>query len=198
MLHPSLWCSKLSARVKTNTHFAVGLSLLTLVLTLFGPVLHAESDNSLRYAKRLLRVSGTAEHFTNRTSLQTSNIIRTYTSIVNMEADVRLPQRILSQIRGCYQRVYAWENFEEGIAQIISQQLSDEEMLLLIDFYRDLGMPPRAIELFKATIAKAPSIQQVSADFIFTASGSCVDEDANTINNYLASLNVDLGNSSAP
>ncbi len=172
--------------------------MLALLLNFGGSALHAESDNSLRYAKRLLRVSGTAEHFAARTSHQTSNIIRSYTSIVNMEADVRLPQHVLSSIRSCYQRVYAWENFEDGIALILAQQLSDEEMLILIDFYRDLGLPPMAIETFKATIAKAPSIQEVSADFIFTESGSCVDEDANTIYSYLSSLDSNPGSHSAP
>ncbi|MCG8415250.1 MAG: DUF2059 domain-containing protein [Pseudomonadales bacterium] len=152
----------------------------------------------MRYAKRLLRVSGTAEHFAARTSHQTSNIIRSYTSIVNMEADVRLPQHILSSIRNCYQQVYAWDNFEDGIALILAQQLSDEEMLILIDFYRDLGLPPMAIETFKATIAKAPSIQQVSADFIFSSSGSCVDRDALIINDYLSSLDPAFSSLSAP
>lgn len=202
MEHQLLWCSKLSARIPTRSATdAVQITVvpvLALLLSLAAPAAYAESPNSLRYAKRLLQVSGTAEQFEMRTQDQIRAIIRTYLSIVNMSVDVQLPQHITRRISDCYQEAYAWENFEEGIAQIFSQKLSDKEMLLLIDFYRDLGLPPSAIDTFKSTLAKVPAIQEVSADYIFNQSAGCVAKDATAINDYLIALGSPLSPGSAP
>ncbi len=143
-------------------------------------------------ARQLLRVSNTADHYQTMAARQVRDIIRTYSSIVSMTVDVRLPQDVTSNIASCYARVYAWENFEQGIAEIIAQQLSQKEILLLTDFYQDLSLPPREIETFKGTIAKAPLLERVSADYIFSNSGNCVEHSVLTIRRYLASLNSNM------
>ena len=157
------------------------------MLLALSPVARADTANDyLDDAQRLLRVSNTEQHFLSMTSRQVRDIIRTYSSIVAMEVDVNLPRRLTNSIANCYIEMYAWENFELGIARILEQQLTQKEILLLIDFYRDLGHPPSEIEFFKATIAKAPLIEQISADYIFTHSDGCVDNDAAIIYGYLA------------
>mgnify|MGYP007000216529 len=45
-------------------------------------------------------------------------IIRTYSSIVNMSESVVLPTGIKEQIEDCYAKVYAWDQFSQGIAEI--------------------------------------------------------------------------------
>ena len=121
---------------------------------------------------------------------QVRDIIRTYTSIVSMTVDVRLPEEITNNISDCYARVYAWENFEQGIAEIIAQQLSQKEILILTEFYQDLALPPWEIETFKGTIAKAPLLEQVSGDYIFSNSGNCVEHSVSTIRHYLTDLDI--------
>ena len=157
-----------------------------------APITLAQSVDSVRYAKRLLRVSGTAEQFESAAQQQTRAIIRTYLSIVNMSVDVKLPTHVTSRISACYDAAYAWENFEDGVAEIVSQQLADKEMLLLIDFYNDLGLPPSEIDTFKATLDKMTSIREFSANFIFDQSAGCVDQDAEIINGYLTSVGSPL------
>lgn len=172
--------------------------MMALLIILAAPLAHAESSNSIRFAKRLLKVSGTPEQFESKAEQQTRAIIRTYLSIVNMSVDVRLPAHITSRIADCYRVAYAWENFEDGIAEIVSQEMNDNEMLLLIDFYQDLGLPPSEIDTFKATLAKVPEIQEFSANFIFSESVGCVQQDAKIINQYLSEVGSPLYISSAP
>ena len=162
------------------------------------PLLQAAADTDyLDDAERLLRVSKTQQHFQSMTSRQVRDILRTYTSIVAMEVDVNLPRHLTASIADCYTETYAWENFEPGIALILQEQLSHKEILILIDFYRDLGMPPSDIQAFKDTIAKAPVIQQVSADYIFANSEGCVEKDATLIYHYLDSLQQSPVNAAA-
>lgn len=169
-----------------------GLACLALLISLAAPTALAQSNDSVRYAKRLLRVSGTAEQFESAAQQQTRAIIRTYLSIVNMSVDVKLPTHVTSSIAACYDAAYAWENFEDGVADIVSQQLTNREMLLLIDFYNDLGLPPSEIDTFKATLDKMSSIREFSASFIFDQSAGCVDRDAEIINGYLSSVGSPL------
>lgn len=146
------------------------------------------SADAIDDAELLLQVSKIEGHYESMAQRQVRDIIRTYSSIVAMTVDVDLPREVTSTIARCYQEVYAWENFEAGIAQILTQELSQKEILLLIDFYQDLGLPPREIETFKGTVAKAPLLEKISADYIFSHSGNCVEHSSATIQRYLARL----------
>ncbi len=138
-------------------------------------------------ANRLLRVTELGRLFETIAQRQTRDIIRTYSSIVATSVELTLPLQVKQNIAACYDEVYAWENFEPGIAQILADNLSQKELRLLIDFYRSLGLPPMEIQTFKDTIAKADRIRQISAQYILDNSGSCVDRDADLILGYIAS-----------
>ena len=58
-------------------------------------------------------------------------------------------------------------------------------MRLLIDFYQDRGLPPMEIQAFKDIIKKADNIEQLSAEYIYTNSDSCVEKDVELIIAYL-------------
>lgn len=139
-------------------------------------------------ATRLLQVTDTEGKFESVSQRQTRAIIRTYSSIVSTSTEVNLPQRLQQNIADCYARVYAWENFEPGIAQILADNLSQKEMRLLIDFYRNLGLPPMEIQAFKNTIDKADQIRQISTEYIYNNSSGCVEQDVELILDYLASV----------
>ena len=140
----------------------------------------------IRDADRLLRVSNVASQFESMTLLQTQNIIRTYTSIVAMSAEVELPQWIKMEIAACYKQTFAWEKFKDGIAQILLDNFSNHEMILLTNFYRSEGLPPTEIPNFKAAIAKGEMIQQLTADYIFANSDGCAEHDIDLILGFLA------------
>ena len=140
----------------------------------------------IRDADRLLRVSNVASQFESMTLLQTQNIIRTYTSIVAMSAEVELPQWIKMEIAACYKQTFAWEKFEDGVAQILLDNFSNHEMILLTNFYRSEGLPPTEIPNFKAAIAKGEMIQQLTADYIFANSDGCAEHDIDLILGFLA------------
>ena len=139
-------------------------------------------------AARLLRIARAGERFESVAQRQTRDILRSYSSIVSMEAAVSLPQSVKDSISACYADVYAWGKFEPGITRILAENLSQKQILLLIDFYQDLSLPPMEIQTFKDTIAKAPEIQRLSVDYIYKHSASCVDRDAVLIFDYLARL----------
>ncbi len=162
------------------------LSLLCAVLLIAPPSL----GDALADARLLLRVSNTAEHFETRTQFQVSNILRTYASIVAMESDVELPAGIRSAIAECYTQEYAWENFQGGFAEIIAENLSPQQIQLLIGFYRNRGLPPSQIDTFKATIAKAELIAAISADYIFRNSPGCAHRDVQLINAFIDSQSL--------
>ncbi len=121
---------------------------------------------------------------------QTRKIIRTYSSIVNMSVAIALPQNLKNSIAACYAEVYAWEQFEPGIVQILAENLTQKEIRLLIDFYSDRGLPPMEIDTFKNTVAKAQEIELSSIEYIFNNSDSCVERDAELINDFLAAQNL--------
>lgn len=169
------------------------LSGFLLASCLFFPSVGADE---IRDANRLLRASNVANHFQTRTLEQTRKIIRTYSSIVAMSAEVDLPQWIKREIAACYERTFAWENFEAGIAQIFLENFSADEMQLLTDFYRSRGLPPTEIENFKTAIAKGKLIQQLSADYISAQTAGCAEHDVKLILGYLENprqpLNTEL------
>ena len=159
-----------------------GYSLITCMLLVTS---HVHSD-AIRDANRLLQVTNLGKQFELTAQRQTRDIIRTYVSILSMSLKVALPEQIKNKIASCYAEVYAWENFHPGIAQIFADNLNQKELRLLIDFYRDLGLPPMEIRAFKDLISKAEQIQRMSAEYILVNSGSCVDQDAGLIHGYLA------------
>lgn len=144
----------------------------------------AQAD-TLREANRLLRVSGTGEHFNAVAVHQANNIIRHYSIIVRRNTDVALPPSLRRDIARCYQEVYAWDNFESGIASLLAHTLDLHQLQLLIDFYQSRGLPPWEIDSFKQIIGLAEEFQRVSADFIYRNSASCVEQDARLIKAYL-------------
>ena len=163
----------------------IRLASYSLIICFFLVTDAAYSD-AIRDANRLLQVTDIGKHFEVTAQLQTRDIIRTYVSIVSMSLEVTLPEQIKNKIASCYAKVYAWENFQLGIAQIFAENLSQKELRLLIDFYRNLGLPPMEITAFKELISKSEQIRRMSAEYIFLNSGSCVDQDAGVINEYLA------------
>ena len=159
---------------------------LLLLLTTLLLVSQGSNADILQDANRLLRMTAMENHFKLVSIDQTKKIVRTYTSIVNMSAKVSLPKTIKDSITNCYAETYSWENFSDGIAKILVDNLSPKEMDLLIDFYGNRGFPPREIETFKSIIKKAKQIEQISFEYIFKNSGSCVRHDAKLINNFMA------------
>ena len=99
------------------------ISCLSLLSFLF--LTSAVAAAEIRDANRLLRASNVASQFESITVLQTQNIIRTYSSIMAISADVELPQWIKQEIAACYEQAFAWEKFEDGIAQILLVLLNE-------------------------------------------------------------------------
>ena len=161
---------------------------LLLLFTNLLLVSQGTSADILKDANRLLKMTGTDSRFELVSTDQTKKIIRTYSSIVNMSEAVALPKNIKDSIANCYAEIYSWENFSDGIAKILVENLSPKEMNLLIDFYSNLGLPPREIDTFKSIIKKAERIEQISFEYIYENSGSCVRHDARLINNFVANL----------
>lgn len=168
-------------------------------LSLLGFLFLASSVGAaeIRDANRLLRASNVANHFESMTLLQTRNIIRTYSSIVAMSADVELPQWLKKDIAACYEQAFAWENFEDGIARILLDNFSADELSLLTHFYRSEGLSPTEITNFKATIAKGEMIQQLTADYIFSNSDGCAEHDIDLILGFLADPQLERDNALA-
>lgn len=165
-------------------------SIITVLVFILGTVSTSVEADSLRDAERLLRVTNTSRHFESLARGQIRAILRTYSSIVATSTKLELPLGIQNRIAQCYTEVYAWDNFESGFAQILAENLDTEELRLLIDFYRDLGIPPAAIGTFKAAIAKAKHIEQQSLDFMLANSQPCVEQDSRLIMNYVATAST--------
>ena len=186
LLNTALLNSAMSntAASRSATAKSIGIVACCLYCALLSTA-QAQAD-TLAAAHRLLRVADVKHHYEVATAEQTRAIIRTYASIVSMSASVDLPDALLQKIRNCYAQVYAWENFEHGLAQILAENLSGKELRLLTDFYNNLGLPPFEIQNFKQTIAKAGHIQEVSLDYMWANSASCVEQDAELILDYVA------------
>jgi hypothetical protein len=153
--------------------------------------LPAQAD-SLSEAQRLLRIAETGAAFESQARWQTNQLIHNYSVIINRNSNYRLPAQLQRRIAACYERVYRWENFANGIARILAENFSAEELQLLIDFHRNLGMPPGKIGLFKSTIAKAGRISEQSAEFIFAQSRGCVAQDTDLILDHLQQQDIEF------
>ncbi|MDA1370982.1 MAG: hypothetical protein O2971_09505 [Proteobacteria bacterium] len=150
--------------------------------------------DGIRDANRLIQVTEVGKRFESLAEQQTRAIIRTYSSIVSTSVEVALPAQLKNRIAACYVEVYAWDNFKAGIARILADSLSEQEMRILIDFYLDRGLAPREIQTFKDTIAKADHIRRVSAEYMLLNSKGCVVRDAELILGYLANLSASVNN----
>ena len=147
----------------------------------------AHSDALHRDVNHLLELTNLGSQFEYIAHEQSQNIIRTYSSIVNMSKSLTLPQEIKQRIQKCYSKVYSWEKFSKGITKILAESFTQREINILIDFYSNLGLPPKDITNFKALIKKAERIEKVSIQYIYNNSESCVREDSRLINNFVNS-----------
>ena len=102
-----------------------------------------------------------------------------------MTESVVLPTDIKKQIEECYAKVYAWDQFSQGIAEILSEKLSLKEIKLLIAFYSNLALPPREIGTFKSLLTKSEAIEKTSLQYIYENSASCVVKDTLLINQFI-------------
>ena len=92
----------------------------SLIASLLFVTNYVNAD-AVRDANRLLQVTNMGSQFESMALQQTRDIIRTYSSIVSMSVEVSLPLQIKNNIASCYAEVYAWENFQPGIAQIFAE-----------------------------------------------------------------------------
>ena len=180
------------ATTKTKNAATIILSIL------LGLSAQLSLADAIADAERLLRVSETERHFQFATRKQTSDLLRVYSSIVAMSANLELPSHITREIEYCYQDAYAWDRFSEGIAEILAQHFSSKELQLLTDFYRNRGLSPLDIESFKAAISKAPGVEEQTAAFMFGSSHGCVERASHLISKYVSSHTINDQTHSAP
>ncbi|MDA0687914.1 MAG: hypothetical protein O2948_04640 [Proteobacteria bacterium] len=171
----------MSARAKTK-------SAAIILSTLLGLGAQLSQADAIADAERLLRVSETERHFQFAARKQTSDLLRVYSGIVAMSANVELPRHITQEIESCYMQAYAWDRFAGGIAEILAQHFTSKELQLLTDFYRNRGLSPQDIESFKQAITKARGIEEQTALFMFNSSNGCVEQASRVITGYVDSL----------
>ena len=147
----------------------------------------AHSDALHRDVNHLLELTNLGAHFEYIANEQSQKIIRTYSSIVNMSESLTLPREIKQQIHKCYTKVYSWEKFSKGITEILAESFTQKEINILIDIHSNLGLPPKDITNFKELIKKAERIEEVSIQYIYKNSESCVKKDSRLINNFVNS-----------
>ena len=150
------------------------------------PALADAGARSVKEANRLLRVTGAGDMFDSAAREQAREIIRTYSLIVSSSSDRSLPRRVRDAIAHCYSHNYAWENFADGIARILTDHLSDREIRLLIGIYQNRGLPPMDIEIFRQTVRKGDAIAAASAEYIYRNSTGCAGRDARLIKRFLS------------
>lgn len=142
-----------------------------------------------RDANRIIRLTNISEQFESARRQQTRDIIRTYAIIVSTNSDHELPASVKREISSCYERVYHWANFEQGIVDILLDNFSEKELGLLVDFYKNRSLPPTEIGAFKDIVAKGALIQHLGADYIFSMSDGCVEEGKDAVMAYLTKQN---------
>ena len=160
--------------------------LLFLIFFLLT-VQKAHSDALHRDVNHLLELTNLGAQFEYIANEQSQKIIRTYSSIVNMSKSLTLPREIKRRIHKCYTKVYSWEKFSKGITEILAESFTQKEINILIDFHSNLGLPPKDIPNFKALLRKAERIEEVSIQYIYKNSESCVKKDSRLINNFVNS-----------
>lgn len=141
--------------------------------------------NASRDAAKLIELTNIREQFELARQQQTRQIIRTYASIVNNESGHELPVAVKRQISLCYEQKYDWSNFEDGIIDILMGTFSEEELGMLLDFYRNRSVPPTEIDAFKNIVAKGELIQRLGAEHIFAMTNGCVEQGTEAVLKYL-------------
>lgn len=136
-------------------------------------------------AEKLIRLTNISEQFELARQDQTRRVIRTYASIVSRRSDYELPASVKEEISACYQKNYRWSNFEEGIIAILLENFTEKELLLLLDFYQNKGLPPTEIETFRSIVAKGDLIRKLSAEYIFAVTDGCLEHGIEAVLNYL-------------
>ncbi|MCB1672246.1 MAG: hypothetical protein R3F41_11820 [Gammaproteobacteria bacterium] len=168
-----------SGKLRRLQQFTIAIVLLATA----GSPAHADNQAD---ARRLLRISAVAQGFAEAARQQTETIISTYASIVAESTDTELPDSLKAQIAQCYEETFAWERFEPGIVAIFADNLSQEELTLLIDFFSDRSVPPPLIGNFRELIARAEAIEQLATEYIFSHSESCDARNVDLILEFLA------------
>jgi hypothetical protein len=166
---------------------AVKAAVISLVLLLIGTnaVPNTAMADASRDAAKLIELANISEQFELIRQQQTRTIIRTYASIVSTEHDLELPAAVKEAISLCYEQSYDWANFEDGIVDILLENFTEKEMRLLLDFFRNRGLPPSQINAFRAIVAKGELIQRLGAEHIFTVTDGCVDLGTEAVLTYL-------------
>ena len=138
-----------------------------------------------------MKITSAGKNFEAVAERQSRDIVRTFDSIVYQSAATGLPENIRTAITDCYVQEFSWEKFASGVAAILADNLNEQELSLLLDFYQDRSVPPDQIDAFKDTLSKATAIQQQAIDYIFANSNDCLDYSSRLIRDYLARHNTE-------
>ncbi|HAG72960.1 MAG TPA: hypothetical protein DCL66_12225 [Gammaproteobacteria bacterium] len=163
---------------------AAAISLMLIVIGTNAAPNPAMADAG-RDATKLIELTNISEQFELVRQQQTRTVIRTYASIVSTEHGLELPAAVKEAISLCYEQSYDWANFEDGIVDILLENFTEKEMQLLLDFYRNRGLPPSQIDAFRDIVAKGELIQRLGAEHIFTVTDGCVDLGTEAVLTYL-------------
>jgi|TARA_B110000879_G_scaffold31005_1_gene42351 hypothetical protein len=163
---------------------AAAISLVLLLIGTNTAPNPAMADAS-RDATKLIELTNIGEQFELVRQQQTRTVIRTYASIVSTELGLELPAAVKEAISLCYEQNYDWANFEDGIVEILLENFTEKEMRLLLDFYRNKGLPPSKIDAFRDIVAKGELIQRLGAEHIFAVTVGCVDLGTEAVLTYL-------------
>jgi hypothetical protein len=158
------------------------LSLVLLSLSVAPNRVLADANSD---AAKLIELTNISEQFELARQQQTREVIRTYASIVSHESGRELPAAVKEEIALCYEQEYDWSNFEDGIINIVLENFSEKELGILLDFYRNRGLPPTEIDAFKNIVAKGELIQKLGAEYIFTTTRGCVTQGTEAVLKYL-------------
>ncbi|MEX0901476.1 MAG: hypothetical protein WDZ76_01910 [Pseudohongiellaceae bacterium] len=149
-----------------------------------GLLLPAAADE-LGHARRLLQVTSAETYYTATVQRQTIELVRIYQGVVIQLADRSLSAEVSEAITECYLAEYRWTRYAEDFAAILAANLNTREMSLLIDFYSAKAIPPREIDTFKDTIAKAPRIEQQTIALIEATTEGCLQRSTQLIMTYV-------------
>lgn len=163
----------------------VKITTLSLVLISTSIAPNQVVADASRDAAKLIKLTNISAQFEMARQQQTRKIIRTYASIVSSESGHELPAAVKEAISLCYEQNYDWSNFEDGIVDILLANFSEKELGLLLDFYRNRGLPPTEIDAFQDIVAKGELIQTLGAEHIFAMTNGCVEQGTEAVLKYL-------------
>jgi len=163
----------------------VKVATLSLVLISLGAAPNRVLADASSDAAKLIELTNISEQFERARQQQTRKVIRTYASLVFRESGRELPAAVKQAIARCYEQQYDWSNFEDGIIEILLENFSEKELGILLDFFRNRGIPPTEIDAFKNIVAKGELIQKLGAEYIFTMTNGCVTQGSEAVLKYL-------------